>query len=157
MVASGPPLEPPPVLRPQSVLFACSENVVRSALAEALTRRLLGRQIYVDSVGVHRGAVNPFTTEVLGEIGIDRSKHRPKTFDDLEEDSFDLIITLSPEAHHRALEFARNMAVEVRYWPTIDPSATEGTRAAILAAFRMVRDMLDERVRATFGPPAAVP
>lgn len=141
---------PPPVLRPQSVLFACSENVVRSAMAEALTRNLLGRSIYVDSAGVRAGTVNPFTTAVLMEVGIDRSRHRPKTFDDLEDMNFDLIVTLSPEAHHRALEFVRNMAVEVNYWPTIDPSAVEGSRAAILDAFRMVRDTLDARLRAAF-------
>lgn len=142
---------PSPILRPQSVLFACSENVVRSAMAEALTRSLLGRSIYVDSAGVRAGAVNPFTTAVLMEIGIDRSRHRPKTFDDLEDAGFDLIVTLSPEAHHRALEFVRNMAVDVKYWPTIDPSAVEGSRAAILDAFRMVRDTLDARLRAVFG------
>lgn len=139
-----------PILRPQSVLFACSENVVRSAMAEALTRKLLGRSIYVDSAGVRAGEVNPFTTAVLMEVGIDRSRHRPKTFDDLEDMGFDLIVTLSPEAHHRALEFVRNLAVEVKYWPTIDPSAVEGSRAAILDAFRMVRDTLDARLRAAF-------
>lgn len=142
---------PSPILRPQSVLFACSENVVRSAMAEALTRKLLGRSVYVDSAGVRAGAVNPFTTAVLKEVGIDRSRHAPKTFDDLEDAGFDLIVTLSPEAHHRALEFVRNMAVEVRYWPTIDPSAVEGSREAVLDAFRTVRDTLDARLRAAFG------
>ena len=148
MAAAG---GPSPILRPQSVLFACSENVVRSAMAEALTRKLLGRSIYVDSAGVRPGTVNPFTTAVLMEVGIDRSRHRPKAFDDLEDANFDLIVTLSPEAHHRALEFVRNMAVEVNYWPTIDPSAIEGSRAAILDAFRTVRDTLDARLRAAFG------
>ena len=147
MVAAAPS----PILRPQSILFACSENVVRSTMAEALTRKLLGRSIYVDSAGVRAGPVNPFTTAVLMEVGVDRSRHRPKTFDDLEDAGFDLIVTLSPEAHHRALEFVRNMAVEVRYWPTIDPSAIEGSRDAVLDAFRMVRDTLDARLRAAFG------
>ena len=150
MAESPPPFAPPPLLRPQSLLFACSENTVRSAMAEALTRQMLGRSIYVDSAGVRAGGVNPFTTEVLLELGIDRSRHRPKTFDELEETSFDAIVTLSPEAHHRALEFVRNMAVEVRYWPTIDPSAIEGSRAAVLDAFRSVRDGLAARLRATF-------
>lgn len=155
MPAAPPSAAAPPLLRPQALLFACSENAVRSAMAEALARKLLGRSIYVDSAGVRLGTVNPFTTAVLQEVGIDRSKHRPKTFDDLEETSFDLIVTLSPEAHHRALEFARNMAVDVLYWPTLDPSVAEGSREAVLAAFRVVRDALDDRLRRTFAPPAS--
>ncbi len=137
--------------RPQALLFACSENAVRSAMAEALARNLLGRSTYVDSAGVRLGTVNPFTTAVLLELGIDRSRHRPKTFDELEDDSFDLIITLSPEAHHRALEFSRSMAVDVRYWPTVDPSLVEGSRHAMIEAFRVVRNTLDARLRDTFG------
>lgn len=143
---------PPSVLRPQSVLFACSENAIRSPMAEALARQLLGRSIYLASAGVRPGQVNLFVSDVLTEVGIDCSRHRPKTFEDLEESNFDLIITLSPEAHHRALEFTRTMAVDVNYWPTFDPTAVEGSRGAMLDAFRMVRDALATRVRAQFAP-----
>ena len=103
------------------------------------------------------GQGNPFVTDVLAELDIDLSRHRPKTFEDLEESNFDLIVTLSPEAHHRALEFTRTMAVDVNYWPTFDPTAVEGSRGAMLDAFRMVRDALAARVRAQFAqaPPAA--
>lgn len=148
---------PLPVLRPQSVLFACSENAIRSPMAEALARQLLGRSVYLSSAGVRPGQVNPFVTDVLAELGIDLSRHRPKTFEDLEESNFDLIVTLSPEAHHRSLEFTRTMAVDVNYWPTFDPTAVEGSRGAMLDAFRMVRDALAARVRAQFAqaPPAA--
>ena len=135
---------------PQSVLFACSENAVRSPMAEALTRQLLGRSVHLASAGVRLGRPNPFVTTVLTEFGIDLSRHRPKTFEDLEESSFDLIVTLSPEAHHRALEFTRTMAVEVNYWPTFDPTAVEGSRGAVLDAFRVVRDTLAKRIRSQF-------
>ncbi len=144
---------PAPLIRAQSILFCCSENAVRSPIAEALTRRLLGRSIHLASVGVRPGQPNPFVTAVLDEIGIDLSRHRPKTFEDLEETSFDLIITLSPEAHHRALEFTRTMAVEVNYWPTFDPTSVEGSRNAMLDAFRVVRDTLARRVRKDFAAP----
>ena len=120
-------------------------------MAEALARRLLGRSLYIESAGVRPGQVNPFVTTVLAEIGIDLSRHRPKTFEDLEDTSFDLIITLSPEAHHRALEFTRTMAVEVNYWPTFDPTVVEGSRGAVLDAFRLVRDGLASRIRAEFA------
>jgi protein-tyrosine-phosphatase len=132
------------------VLFACSENAIRSPMAEALARRLLGRSLYIESAGVRPGQVNPFVTTVLAEVGIDLSRHRPKTFEDLEDTSFDLIITLSPEAHHRALELTRTMAVAVNYWPTFDPTIVEGSRGAVLDAFRLVRDGLASRIRAEF-------
>lgn len=151
-MAAGSAL-PSALLRPQSVLFACSENAIRSPIAEALARQLLGRSVYLSSAGVRPGQVNPFVTDVLGEVGIDLSRHRPKTFEDLEDSSFDIIVTLSPEAHHRALEFTRTMAVEVNYWPTFDPTAVEGSRGAVLDAFRMVRDALAVRVRAQFALP----
>ena len=83
----------------------------------------------------------------MDEIGIDMSRHKPHTFEDLEDSSFDLIITLSPEAHHRALEFTRTMAVDVIYWPTIDPTAVQGTRETMLEAYRGVREGLDRRIK----------
>lgn len=136
--------------RPQSLLFACSENAVRSPMAEALARQLFGRSIHLVSAGVRPGERDPFVTAVMDEVGIDLSKHRPQRFEDLEEDSFDLIITLSPEAHHRALEFTRTMAVDVVYWPTADPTATEGSRSSVLDAYRAVRDGLSARLKARF-------
>ena len=113
---------------PDAVLFACTQNSVRTPMAEALLKHLLGHRIYVDSVGVRSREVDPFVLEVMDEIGIDLSKHRPKTFDGLEDTSFDLIISLSPEAQHQAVELTRTMACEVEYWPTLDPSLTEGSR-----------------------------
>ena len=131
-----------------SVLFACSENALRSPMAEAIAKHHFGRRIYIDSVGVREGAVDPFAVEVLAEAGIDASRHVPKRMDDLLDTSFDLIVSLSPEAHHRSIELTRTSAAEVEYWNTLDPSLVEGNRDTRLEAYRALRDFLTERIRA---------
>ena len=136
---------------PQAVLFACSENAVRSPIAASLMRYLYGKFCYVDSAGVRAGEKDPFIPEILDEIGIDLGKHRPKSFDDLEDASFDLVITLTPEAHHRAMEMTRTMAVDVEYWPIHDPTLVEGSREQRLDAYRTARDDLMRRIRARFA------
>ena len=135
-----------PRIKPQSILFACSENAVRSVMAEVLAKRLVGRSIYVQSAGVRPGQHDPFVDAVMDEIGLDTLKHRPRRFEDLEDDNFDLIVTLSPEAHHRALEYTRAMATEVRYWPTADPTVVEGSRGSMLDAYRATRQGLSRRI-----------
>jgi protein-tyrosine-phosphatase len=137
----------PAVKNPNAVLFACTRNAVRSPMAEALGRHLFGRQVYFASAGVKSGAKNEFAVTVMDEIGIDMSNHRPHTFEDLEDSYFDVIVTLSPDAHHKALEFTRILATEVVYWPTLDPTAVEGSRERILDAYRDVRDGLRERIK----------
>ena len=136
---------------PQAVLFACTQNSVRSAMAEHIMRHLYGKVVYVDSAGARKGERDDFVTEVMDEIGLSLGKHRPKSFDDMEENSFDLMITLSPEAHHRAVELTRTSAAVVEYWPTHDPSATEGSREQKLEAYRVVRDTLMRRIQARFA------
>ncbi|MFY9832421.1 MAG: arsenate reductase ArsC [Methylocystis sp.] len=137
-----------PRARPQSVLFACTLNTVRSPMAEALARHYFGREIYFASAGLKRGEPDGFAMAAMEEIGIDIARHKPHTFEDLEDANFDVIVTLSPEAHHRALEFTRAMAVEVIYWPTPDPTATQGSRETMLQAYRDVRDRLAARIKA---------
>lgn len=137
--------------RPQAVLFACSHNAVRSPMAEALGRHLFGREIYFASAGLRAGELDPFAVAVMDEIGIDISKHRPRAFDDLEDDSFEFIVSLSPEAHHRALEYTRTLAVDVVYWPTIDPTVVQGSREQMLDAYRGVRDGLEKRIKDLLG------
>ena len=135
------------------MLFACGHNAVRSPMAAALLKQLLGRSLYVGSAGVRKGELDPFAGVVMEEIGIDISAHAPVTFeelDDLEGLNFDLIVTLSPEAHHRALELTRVLAVDVEYWPTVDPTAVEGNREQRLEAYRAVRDQLIEKIRERF-------
>ena len=132
---------------PGAVLFCCTNNSIRSPMAEGLLKHLLGRRIFVDSVGVRSRPIDGFVVAVMDELGIDMSKHRPKAFDDLEDTSFDLIISLSPEAQHKAVDMTRTMACEVEFWPTLDPSVIEGNREAQLEAYRQVRDTLHRRIR----------
>jgi protein-tyrosine-phosphatase len=139
---------------PGSVLFACTHNAVRSPMAEALARRLYGQAAYIESVGVHRSELDRFAAAVLDEIGIDSQAYRSRSFDDIEPSSFDLIVSLSPEAHHSALEFTRSAATDVEYWPIPDPSVVEGTRESRLDAYRGVRDMILTRLKARFGVPS---
>jgi protein-tyrosine-phosphatase len=139
---------------PASLLFACSENSIRSPMAEALAKRLYGQAAYIDSVGVRASEVDSFAAAALDELGIDVHRHHAKTFDDVDASSFDLIVTLSPEAHHRALEFTRGSAVEVEYWPVNDPSAVEGSRETRLGAYRLTRDQILARLKARFGAPS---
>jgi len=122
-------------------------------MAEGLLKHLHGRRIYVDSVGVRANPVDPFVVEVMRELGIDLVRHRPKTFDDLADSSFDVVVTLSPEAQHKAVEMTRTMACEVEYWATFDPTLSEGSRDAVLASYRAVRDQMMRRLRARFPLP----
>jgi len=140
--------------RPQAVLFACGWNAVRSPMAAALCRQMFGGSIYVGSAGVRKGELDPFAVAAMQEIGLDISKHRPLTFEELEEwegMNFDLIVTLAPEAHHRALELTRTLAVDVEYWPMPDPTAADGSREQRLDAYREIRDQLAERIRERFA------
>ena len=137
----------PLLVRPSAILFSCSFNAVRSPMAEGLTRLYFGREMYVASAGVRSGEPDGFAAAVMDEIGVDITGHHPHTFEDLEDSSFDLIVTLSPEAHHKALEFTRTLACDVLYWPTIDPTAVEGSRERRLEAYREVRDGLSRRIK----------
>ena len=138
---------------PGAVLFACTMNAVRSPMAAAILRHLAGRFIYVESAGVREGDHDPFVDAVMDEIGIDVTRHEPRTIADLNDTSFDLIVTLSPEAHHQALELTRTMAVEVEYWPTFDASLMlgQGSREQVLASYREVRDLLFAKVKKRFA------
>ena len=136
---------------PESVLFACSQNAIRSPMAEGLLKHFLGHRVYVDSVGVRAGEVDPFAVVVMEEIGIDVSRHRSKSFDQLEDTSYDLIVSLSPEAQHRAVELTRTMACDVEFWRVLDPSLIEGSRETRLQAYREIRDQLLRRIQERFG------
>ncbi|MFQ6018549.1 MAG: low molecular weight phosphatase family protein [Kiloniellaceae bacterium] len=135
---------------PGAVLFACNRNAVRSPMAEGLLKHLLGHRVYVDSVGVRGDPIDPFAVEVMDEIGIDLSRHRAKTFENLADTSYDLIVSLSPEAQHQAVELTRTMACEVEFWNTFDPTIVEGSREMRLEAYRQVRDFLKRRIEDRF-------
>jgi protein-tyrosine-phosphatase len=140
-------------VRPQAVLFACGLNAVRSPMAAAMFRQLFGRSAYTGSAGVRKADVDPFAVAAMDEIGLDIAKHRPTTFEELEDLeglNFDLIVTLSPEAHHKALELTRTLAADVEYWPTPDPTLASGNREQQLDAYREVRDQLMARIKSRF-------
>jgi len=145
---------PPIASQPLTVLFACGQNSLRSPIAASLLAHLFGRAIYVRSAGVREGELDPFAVAVMEEIGLDISRHKPITFEELDEWeglNFDLIVSLAPEAHHRALELTRLSGAAAEYWPTADPSVVEGSREQRLDAYREVRDQLFARIRARFG------
>jgi protein-tyrosine-phosphatase len=137
---------------PGSVLFACTHNAIRSPMAEAILKSLHGRRIYVQSAGVRPGEPDPFAAAVLDEIGLDLSRHRPRAFTDIEDSYFDLVISLAPEAQHRAVELTRASATELEFWHMPDPSIVEGSREVRLDAYRDLRDLLMRRIRQRFPP-----
>ena len=142
---------------PQAVLFACGLNAVRSPMAASLLQQMFP-QLYVKSAGVRKGELDPFAVSVMAELGQDISTHKPTTFEELEDWeglNFDLIITLSPEAHHKALELTRTLAADVEYWPTHDPSTSDGNREQKMDAYREVCDQLLLRIRRRFAKVAA--
>jgi protein-tyrosine-phosphatase len=139
---------------PQAVLFACGFNSVRSPMAASLLQQMFPKALYVRSAGVKKGELDPFAVAVMAELGQDISRHKPMTFEDLDDWeglNFDLIITLSPEAHHKALELTHTIAADVEYWPTQDPTTVEGSREQKLAAYREVCDGLLLRIRRRFA------
>ena len=140
---------------PGSVLFACDRNTIRSPMAEAIMKHLVGHRVYVDSAGVQLNGDEPdgFAIAAMQEIGLDISRHLPKTFEDLPDMSVDLIVTFTPQAQHRAVELTRTQACEVEYWPTPHPADMAGSREVQLQAYRDVRDTLFERIRTRFPAP----
>ncbi len=137
------------------VLFACGLNRIRSPMAEGLTRWLHGSRLPVASCGLTvdtDALADPFVEAVMDEIGIDLSDHAPQTFEDLDPADFGTIVSLSPEAHHRAIEFARDRPIKLEYWPTQDPTMASGSRETILEAYRDVRRGLEAHIRRRFPP-----
>jgi protein-tyrosine-phosphatase len=147
---------PPMSELPSSVLFACTLNAVRSPMAEALAKRFYGRRAYFDSAGVRAGDLDTFAAAVLEEVGVDIHRHTVKTLDQIDPGEFELIVTLSPEAHHAALELTRDTATMVEYWPMPDPSVVEADRQRRLESYREVREMLARRMMQRFGRSAGV-
>lgn len=142
---------------PSSVLYVCRMNAIRSPMAEYLTREVFGKAIYAKSAGTVAGDRDPFAEAVMAERGIALEGHTPTALDELSDSYFDLVVTLSPEAHHRALELTRSQSVEVEYWPIMDPSIVAGSREQILAAYRQVRNSLERKIRERFGPEPSQP
>jgi arsenate reductase len=143
---------------PQSVLFCCDYNAVRSPMAEGMMKMLHGRRVFVQSAGVkHELEVDGFAIAVCREIGVELARHRARSFHELEQwgdqiEAFDLIVALSPAAQRAALEYTRFFSIEVEYWPTLDPTGIGETREARLAAYRLTRDQILSRMKERFPP-----
>ena len=117
-----------------SVLFVCTMNSIRSPMAERILKALHGRRLFCDSAGTDAGEVDGFAVAVMAEKGLDMANHNVKTLEDLDDIYFDLIVTLSPQAHHRILDMTAGQAVDIEYWPTLDPSTVAGSRAQVRRA-----------------------
>lgn len=144
---------------PGTLLFACTYNRVRSPMARALMTRQFGGRLFVESCALRPAETtdpDPFMLQVMSEVGLDMSKHRPKTFAELEDGSFDLVVSLSTEAQRGATRFARNASVELLHWPTRDPTLVEGRRDAVLDAYRRTRDDLQAQIHRQFGAPSTL-
>jgi protein-tyrosine-phosphatase len=135
-----------------SVLFVCSMNSVRSPIAEGLARLRYGKRLYVDSAGLKKTERDGFALAVLREAGIAFDNDEPHTLADIDCESFDLIVTLSPEAHARVEQILRTASVELVHWPVEDATQVSGSREQRIEAYRRVREVIDRRIRDDIGP-----
>lgn len=144
---------------PHSVLFCCDYNAVRSPMAEGMMKKFYGRATYVQSAGVRNDMeIDGFSVAVCQEIGVELSRHRSRSFEEMMEwgddlSGFDLVVALSPASQRQALEFTRFFHLEVEYWPILDPTGIGETREAKLAAYRLARDQIRAKMIDRFGPP----
>lgn len=142
---------------PQSVLFCCDHNAVRSPMAEGLMKKFYGTGTYVQSVGVTNDMeIDGFSIAVCQEMDVELSRHRSRSFDEMEQwgddlSSFDLVIALSPASQRRALELTRYYHLEVEYWPILDPTGLGETREAKLESYRAARDQIITRLTDRWG------
>ncbi len=144
---------------PHSVLFCCDHNAVRSPMAEGLMKKFYGQTVYVQSAGVHNDLeIDGFAVSVCEELGVELSRHRSRSFEEMQQwgddlSGFDLIIALSPASQRLALDMTRHYHLEVEYWPIMDPTGLGEAREAKLAAYRQTRDQIVRRMQDRFGPP----
>ena len=142
---------------PQSILFCCDHNAVRSPMAEGIMKKLYGTGTYVQSVGVINDLeIDGFSIAVCDEIGVELSRHRSRSFDEMERwgddlSSFDLIVALSPASQRRALELTRLFHLTVEYWPILDPTGIGETREMKLVSYRQTRDQIVSKLREKWG------
>ena len=143
---------------PSSVLFCCDHNAVRSPMAEGIMKKFYGTGTYVQSAGVNNDLeIDGFSIAVCAELGVELSRHRSRSFDEMEDwgddlGSFDLVIALSPASQRRALDLTRFHSLEVEYWPILDPTGLGETREAKLSSYREARDQIVARLVERWGP-----
>lgn len=144
---------------PQSILFCCDHNAVRSPMAEGIMKKFYGTDTYVQSVGVNNDMeIDGFAIAVCEEINVELSRHRSRSFDEMEQwgddlSSFDLVVALSPASQRRALELTRYFHLTVEYWPILDPTGLGETRPTKLASYRQTRDQIVGHLKDRWGAP----
>ena len=120
-------------------------------------KKFYGTGTYVQSVGVKNDMeIDGFSIAVCQEMGVELSRHRSRSFDEMEEwgddlSSFDLVVALSPASQRRALELTRYFHLEVEYWPILDPTGLGETREAKLESYRAARDQIITRLTERWG------
>ncbi|WP_084354497.1 low molecular weight phosphatase family protein [Primorskyibacter flagellatus] len=142
---------------PQSVLFCCDHNAVRSPMAEGIMKHFYGHDVYVQSVGVVNDLeIDGFAIATCAEIGVELARHRSRSFDEMEQlgdtlSSFDLVVALSPASQRRALDLTRFYHLTVEYWPVMDPTSLGETRDTKLSAYRQTRDQIIDQLTRKWG------
>ena len=131
-------------------------------MAEGLMKKYYGTRAYVQSAGVRNDMeIDGFSIAVCKEMGIELSRHRSRSFEEMEQwgddlSQFDLIVALSPASQRMALELTRYHHLDIEYWPILDPTGLADARDAKLSAYRQARDQIRDRMLARFGPPTEV-
>lgn len=149
--------------RPQSVLFCCDYNAVRSPMAEGMMKKFYGHEIYVQSAGVKSDLeIDGFSIAVCAEIDVELSRHRSRSFEQMQEwgddlSAFDLIVAMSPASQRQALEMTHLYHLDVEYWPILDPTGLATRRDAQLLSYRECRDQIRDKILERFGPPTVGP
>jgi len=144
---------------PQSILFCCDHNAVRSPMAEGLMKKFYGSKTYVQSAGVLADKdIDGFSIAVCAELDIELARHKSRSFDEMQKlgdelSSFDLIVALSPASQTEAAKITRFYTLQVDYWPIIDPTGIGEGREENLVSYRKARDQIIERLITKFGPP----
>ena len=122
-------------------------------------KKFYGTACYIQSAGVKSDLeIDGFAIAVCREIGVELSRHRSRSFDEMENwgddlSSFDLVLALSPASQRRALELTRFSHLTVEYWPILDPTGLGEGREARLDSYRQARDMIVARLVGRWGPP----
>ncbi|MGR3815366.1 MAG: arsenate-mycothiol transferase ArsC [Cognatishimia activa] len=142
---------------PQSVLFCCDHNAVRSPMAEGIMKQLFGMETYVQSAGLKNDLeIDGFAITVCHEIDVELARHQSRSFEEMEQfgdqlSSFDMIIALSPASYARAKELTKLFHLDVLFWDTSDPTSTGETRESKLDAYRKTRDEIIAQLKAQWG------
>lgn len=149
--------------QPNSVLFCCDHNAVRSPMAEGIMKKLYGKSIYIQSAGVKNDLeIDGFAISVCAELGVELSRHQSRSFDEMQEwgddlSSYDLVVALSPASQRRVLDLTRLYHMDIEYWPIMDPTGLGEGREVRLKSYRQTRDQIYTQLLERFGPPEKTP